>query len=354
MIVISTGMSGSGRGKSVHKMADFAKSKGKDIEVIDVGKMMYEKSKSLGYNIRDGTILDTSERTLDYLRAIVFEDIIRKRDQFENIIVNTHACFRWEKHLTKAFNYYHLTELKPDLYITVTDTIYSIMARLEKTEWKRRNSLLELLTWRNEEEFITKTFARIQGKPHFTICRENPPETMYKIIFEKDVKKTYLSYPVSAGTPETMSEVQKVRDTLRKKLVVFDPMAIKDIEWLTAGLALKKQGKETIEIPYVDYDGEEKEMTFSIKDMENVDVYLKDQTINRDYSMISQSDFVTVYYYNPGIPSPGVQREIRYAKMDGKDVYIYYPKKEMSPFLEMDIRRHFIEKNEFIKFLENV
>jgi len=67
--------------------------------------------------------------------------------------------------------------------------------------------------------------------------------------------------------------------------------------------------------------------------------------------MISQSDFVTVYYYDPRINSPGVQREIRYAKENGKNVYVYYPKKEMSPFLEKDITKHFSDKKDFLRFL---
>ena len=46
-----------------------------------------------------------------------------------------------------------------------------------------------------------------------------------------------------------------------------------------------------------------------------------------------------------------MQREIRYAKENGKNVYIYYPKKEMSPFLEKDITKHFSERKDFLKFL---
>lgn len=353
LIVICSGMSGSGRKKSINSMLKYAKAE-KKVELVDVGAKMYAKSMDLSYPIEEGKILDVSERNLDYLRAIVFEDIISAKKVTENMIINTHACFRWNKYITKAFDYYYLTKLNPDMYLTVTDTIYSIYGRLEGTQWKGRNSLWELLAWRDEEEHITKTFAMIQGKKHFTVCWEDPPETMYKIIFQPNVKKTYLSYPISAGTSEAMKEVGEFRDTLRKNLVVFDPLAIKDIEWLTAGLALKKQRKTEIEIPFIDDDGKKKEAVFRIEDLEKVAGYLRDQTISRDYSMISQSDFVTVYYYDPSMSSPGVQREIRYAKEIGKDVYIYYPKKEMSPFLEKDIAQHFMKKEELVKFLSSL
>jgi hypothetical protein len=222
---------------------------------------------------------------------------------------------------------------------------------LEKTQWKGRNALWELLAWRDEEEHITKTFAMIQKKKHFVICREDPPETIYNIIFEPNVKKTYLSYPISAGDSVALQKVREFRDTLRKNMVVFDPLAIKDIEWLTVALAERKQGKSTIEIPFTNDQGMEGKTVFNIDDLEKVEEYIKDQTIIRDYNMISQSDFVTSYYYDPNINSPGVQREIKYAKENGKEVFIYYPKKEMSPFLEKDISEQFLDDTELLQFL---
>lgn len=344
-------MSGSGRKSAICSMIDYAKSKGREVKLINVGERMYKKSEGLGYPITPGKILDLSEKDLDYLRAIVFEDICREIKRTENIVINTHACFRWNKYITKAFDYHYLTQLNPDLYVTITDTIYSIYGRLEKSQWKGRNALWELLAWRDEEEHITKTFAMIQKKKHFVICREDPPENMYDICFEPSVKKTYLSYPISAGDQEAIKEVMEFRDMLRKHLVVFDPLAIKDIEWLTVALTEKKKGRTTIEIPFIDDEGNEAKIIFKIADLENVEEYLKDQTIIRDYNMINQCDFVTVYYYDPDINSPGVQREIKYAKENGKDVYIYYPRKEMSPFLERDITQHFTKADELIQFL---
>jgi hypothetical protein len=345
-------MSGSGRKRAICRMLGIAKDK--KVHLVNVGERMYQKSQTLGYPIGEGKILDASEKDLDYLRAVVYEDILRERENVENMIINTHACFRWNKYITKAFDYYYLTKLNPDLYLTVTDTIYSIYGRLELTEWKGRNALWELLAWRDEEEHLTKTFAMIQKKKHFSICWEEPPETMYNVIFEPNVKKTYLSYPISAGGSKAMKEVRNFRDNLRKNLVVFDPLAVKDIEWFTAALALKKQRKTRIKIPFTYDDGQEGQVSFDIRELEKVGDYLKHQTISRDYNMISQSDFVTVCYYDPAINSPGVQREIRYAKENGKDVYIYYPKKEMSPFLEKDVSKHFLDKNELIGFLASI
>jgi len=139
MIVVCTGMSGSGRKSAICTMLGCIKPD--KVKLVNIGEKMYEKSRELGYSISDGKILDSSEKDLDYLRAIVYEDIIRAKDRGEDIIINTHACFRWNKYITKAFDYYYLTKLNPDLYITITDTIYSIYGRLESTKWKGRNAL---------------------------------------------------------------------------------------------------------------------------------------------------------------------------------------------------------------------
>jgi adenylate kinase len=354
LLIICTGISGSGKKEYVKSVKEIAKSAGKELVEVHTGDKMYKKSEELGYPIANGAILDTSERQLDYLRGLVFEEIIRMKDITENILVVTHACFRWHKHLTKAFDYYYLSKLNPDLYITVTDTIYSIFGRLEQNQWRGRNNLTELLTWRDEEEFETKTFARIQKKPHFLVARSEPPETLYNLIFEPKMKKGYLSYPISGAEREAIQKVERIRDELRKNLIIFDPMAIKDVDWLSLALAQKKKGKTSISIPFLDYDGSKKEITIPIEEFEKASIFLKDQTIARDYGLIDQSDFVAVNYYDPDLPSPGVQREIRYAKDSGKPVYLYYPRDVMSPFQELDITKHFQDLNEFVGFLKKM
>jgi adenylate kinase len=345
-------MSGSGRRGYLSCVKELASKQKKDLLVIHIGEKMYEKSEELGYSIPEGTILDTSERQLDYLRGLVFEDILRLKN--ENVLVDTHACFRWHKHLTKAFDYYYLSKLNPDLYITVTDTIYSIYGRLQKNHWKNRNNLAELLFWRDEETFVTKTFAKIQKKPHFLVARDEPPQTLYNLIFRPEMKKAYLSYPISAAEPHKIKRVQEIRDELRKHLVVFDPMSIKDVDWLTLALTKKKKGKKTYSIPFADNDGSKKGININLNELENVSVCLKDQTIARDYELIKQSDCVAVYYYNPNLPSPGVEREIRFAKDSGKPVTLYLPAKAMSPFRELDIARHFKKPKDFINYFKKL
>lgn len=352
LIIVCTGISGSGRREAIVNMVDLAWKKGVDIQIKNVGQMMYEKAEEGGYPISEGKILDLPAFTLRSLRWSVFEDILRTINDAEHTIIDTHACFRWKKFVFDGFDYSYLSKLKPDIYFNVMDTIYSIKGRLELQKgWQGKHSLLELLIWRDEEAVLTRTFAEIQNKEFYHLFYDDPPESMFQITFQSEVKKAYLSYPISFATPEQIQEVEVFRDALRKKIVIFDPLGNRDMSWQTAAAALKTQGETEIEIPFR-YGDVERTVIVPIEEIFEANDYLMDQTVNIDFMLIDQSDFIVVNYYDPDIHSPGVNNEMQYARSNGKDVYIYWPESRMSPFLERNITKHFKTQEELLDFLE--
>ncbi|GAF90542.1 unnamed protein product, partial [marine sediment metagenome] len=86
MLILFTGISGSGRSSHSSSLAEIAESKGLEIQIKFVGQMMYEKSKNLGYPIENGKILNMPKSTLRSLRWAVFEDIMRTKDDFDHTI----------------------------------------------------------------------------------------------------------------------------------------------------------------------------------------------------------------------------------------------------------------------------
>lgn len=82
-------------------MADLARKKGVDIQIKNVGQMMYEKAREGGFPIEEGKILDLPEFTLRSLRWSVLEDILRTIDEADNTIIDTHACFMEEVYLRR-------------------------------------------------------------------------------------------------------------------------------------------------------------------------------------------------------------------------------------------------------------
>ena len=352
LIIVCTGISGSGRREAIVNMVNLAQKKGFDIQIKNVGQMMYEKAEEGGYPISEGKILDLPAFTLRSLRWSVFEDILRTIDDAKHTIIDTHACFRWKKFVFNGFDYSYLSKLKPDIYFNVMDTIYSIKGRLELQKgWQGKHSLLELLIWRDEEAVLTRTFAEIQNKEFYHLFYDDPPESMFQIAFQSEVKKAYLSYPISFATPEQIQGVEVFRDTLRKKIVIFDPLGNRDMSWQTAAAALKKQGETEIEIPFRHGDVE-RTVIVPIEEIFEANDYLMDQTVNIDFMLIDQSDFIVVNYYDPDIHSPGVNNEMQYARSNGKDVYIYWPESRMSPFLERNITKHFKTHEELLDFFE--
>lgn len=353
LIIVCTGITGSGRKQVISSMVDLARKKGIDIQIKNIGQMMYEKVEEGGYAIEEGKILDLPEFTLRSLRWSVLEDVLRTIDDAENTIIDTHACFRWKKYICDGFEYSYLSKLNPDIYFNVTDTIYSIKGRLELLPgWRGRHNLLELLIWRDEEEALTRTFAQIQNRDFYLICFNDPSDLMYRIAFEGK-PKAYLSYPISFAIEEQIEAVIEFRDELRKEIVVFDPLSIREMGWLTAAISMKKQGNEEIKIPFK-VNGKEEKVNLSVNEIHRIRDYLVDQTVIRDFTLIDQSDFVVVDYFDPEINSPGVNNEMQYAHDNGKDVYIYWPDERMSPFLERNLTKSFRTQEKLLHFIRKM
>ncbi len=67
-------------------------------------------------------------------------------------------------------------------------------------------------------------------------------------------------------------------------------------------------------------NGKEEKVNLSVNEIHRIRDYLVDQTVIRDFTLIDQSDFVVVDYFEPEINSPGVNSAMQYAHDNGKDV----------------------------------
>ena len=78
------------------------------------------------------------------------------------------------------------------MYVTIIDTYDVIKQRLDEVpQWTGRLSLREILIWRDEETFITELLASYQKRPHYIIGRDEPPETLFRLIFTPGAKKAF-------------------------------------------------------------------------------------------------------------------------------------------------------------------
>src|SRR5689334_10313124 len=98
---VMTGQVGVDKKPFIERVAQIARQHGKDIAVCHVGEMMYKEAP----DIVAGRILDLPRPRLDALRRSVFKDILRIAEKAENVLINTHATFRWKHGLFPAFDH---------------------------------------------------------------------------------------------------------------------------------------------------------------------------------------------------------------------------------------------------------
>ncbi|MFX0183606.1 MAG: AAA family ATPase [Candidatus Hodarchaeota archaeon] len=332
MRVIVSGISGSGRSDAVEDLKAYLQKNypEKKLLVMTTNRMMWKTARELGMDVKREKMLDISPPTLQALRSTVFERILRDVEEYEKnhknvaIIINTHATFRWRQHLMPGWDFYYLTKLKPDLFLTIINIINDIYHTLEANPlWKGMNNRYQLGIWQEEEAFTTKLMAETMKKPFYIIARRQPPETLYRLIFEHEVSdKVYLSYPMTHIKDEgKKKDIENLAQELRNLgLVVFDP------------------GTMELEKIYEDIP----------EDIRVFDFY---QTVYRDFQLIDQGTMVVIFYPEI-VHSSGVVNEQAYGFRNNKYVFAVFPAENYSPFTSFFADKTFKSVNELISFLK--
>ncbi|MFX0049855.1 MAG: AAA family ATPase [Candidatus Hermodarchaeota archaeon] len=332
MRVIVSGISGSGRSDAVNDLKVYLQKNfpKKKLVVMSTNRMMWKKAKELRMDVKREKMLDLSPPTLQALRSTVFERILREVEEHEKnhdnvaIIINTHATFRWRQHLMPGLDFFYLTKLKPDLFLTIINVINDIYNNLEANPlWKGMNNRYQLGIWQEEEVFTTKLMAETMKKPFYIIARRQPPETLYRLIFEHEVsEKVYLSYPMThIRDEEKKKDIKNLAQELRSLgFVVFDP----------GTMELEKVYEE---IP------------------EDIRVYDFYQTVYRDFQLIDQGTMVVIFYPEI-VHSSGVVNEQAYGFRNNKYVFAVFPTKIYSPFTSFFADKTFQSVSELISFLK--
>lgn len=321
MFVICTGISGAGKKEYLAKLRS---AHPEQAEVIDVGERMLHVARDLNIETSTEKILDMPQATQTALRSAVFEEILQRLEGAateKHYLISLHASFRWNQFLTLGFNAYYvkrITELAkgkqvPLIYVCFTDTIPKIYARLQgREQWRGRLTLDELLLWRDEERALTEMIAEYEKTAFYVLPSEEPIDTLWSLASAPHIKKLYLSFPITLikDNAKLLEEVGHFRDELRKDFVVFDPLAVKDIEW--------KLGQYTIPAELQGQAGQEDPLV-----TDTAKQYMDNQTVERDFQLIDQSDFVVVYYKTDKL-SFGVVSEMIHGYTHNKPVYVVY------------------------------
>ncbi|MBN1555414.1 MAG: AAA family ATPase [Phycisphaerae bacterium] len=356
MKVVVTGQVGLDKKPFLQNVAAMAKQEGFDVKLFHIGDMMYAEAPDVGA----GKILDLPLGRLENLRRSVFKDVIAEAKTESNVIINTHATFRWRHGLFFAFDHDQMKLLDADLYIVLVDSIDQVYRRLRQ-DGHHDPTLKDLMVWREEEILATELLSRIvRGHGKFFICvrgGDDLAQTIVRLMFRPEMKKAYLSFPMShvMDLPDVLAEIEQFRRDMKRYFTCFDPADMEKEKPLTfQAIQAAQDGKRTITV------GEEPErITLDTSEVLGVIADIDGQIYVRDFKLIDQADMIISLV--PELPdgkpalSSGVERELQHAHESTRDVFVVWkPRRDPSPFITETATEVFRSCPEAIQyFLDN-
>jgi adenylate kinase len=366
MRAIVTGQIGMDKKPYLDAVANLAGERGGRIDVFHVGDLMYAEAP----DVRPGRILDLPLSRLTALRRAAFKDLIAQTtppEEHPNIIVNTHATFRWRHGLFSAFDFDQVEKLQPDMFICLVDNIEMVHYRLH-AEHDIDASLKDCMVWREEEILATELLAKAMGcyNSFFILSRGRHAETVescMRLITRRDMRKVYPSFPMTHvfDLPDVLEEINAFRDALSEHFITFDPGDVDEKLLLERGIAATKEGRERIEVEAHTFGGRAggvEPLRVSVREILQIAGDIDGQIYMRDFKLIDQSDMIVSYI--PELPggmpalSSGVERELQHAFEHTKEVYVVWkPQKAPSPFITETATRIFATTDEALAHFED-
>jgi len=329
MIVVVTGMVGIDKKSYLEKVCQFAANKEKKVLLCNVGEEMYAEAP----DIPPGKILDIPMKRLSSLRRSVFKDIIAKAEKATDLIVNTHATFRWRHGLFPAVDFDQMRQLGADMYICLIDGITALHTRLID-EHSTEHSLKDLIVWREEEIIGTEMLCKgIDEKvPFYCLARgssQETTETFYQLVFEPHDKKAYLSFPMThVGDIENIKkEIDEFRRLMKQFFICFDPADLEESYLPLLARQAGEKGQDFVEVTSLG-----KTIRLDLHEVRQIVRDINSQIYARDFLLIEQSDMIISFI--PTLPdgraaiSSGVERELQHAHESAKEVYVIWTAKQ--------------------------
>ncbi|MHC4424996.1 MAG: AAA family ATPase [Planctomycetota bacterium] len=325
MIVVVTGMVGVDKKSYLEKVCQLAAERGKEVLLCNVGDRMYAEAP----DIPPGKILDIPMKRLSSLRRSVFKDIIANAKKAPNLIVNTHATFRWRHGLFPAVDFDQMRQLNADMYVCLIDGVTALHTRLVDKH-AVEHSLKDLIVWREEEIIGTQMLCKgiNEAIPFYCLARgakEETTDTFYGLAFDGRVKRAYLSFPMTAvGDMENVrKEINEFRRLMKQAFISFDPG---DLQEAHLPEEARRAGQK--EADHVEVTALGRIVRLDLNEIRQIERDINSQTYARDFMLIDQSDMIIslVPSLDDGRAaiSSGVERELQHAHEGAKEVYVIW------------------------------
>jgi len=352
MIIVVTGMVGVDKKSYLEKVCQFAAENGKETLLCNVGDRMYAEAP----DIPPGKILDIPMKRLSSLRRSVFKDIIAKAKKTLNLIVNTHATFRWRHGLFPAVDFDQMRQLNADMYICLIDGVIALHTRLV-AEHSAEHTLKDLIVWREEEIIGTEMLCKGINEriPFYCLARgteAETTETFYGLIFGGRTKKAYLSFPMTAvdNMENVKNKIDEFRQLMKQLFICFDPG---DLEESYLPQKARRASQEGLD--YVEVTALGQKVRLDLREVQQIEHDINSQIYARDFMLIDQADmiisFIPTLDDGRAAISSGVERELQHAHEAAKEVYVIWTAKQSpSVFVTQTATKVFTDLNCAIEF----
>jgi hypothetical protein len=362
MRAIVTGQIGMDKKPFINAAAAFSGEQCEALHVFHVGDRMYKEAP----DVRPGKILDLPISRLNSLRRAAFKDILADSRELDNMVVNTHATFRWRHGLFSAFDYDQIEQLKPDLFICLVDNIEVVNHRLH-AEHDIDATLKDCMVWREEEILATELMSRaIPGSRFYILSRGRhamTTRTLFRLVCRPGMRKVYPSFPMShvVDMPDVLAEIDAFRAELAEHFITFDPGDVDEKLLLDRAIAAAKDGKDWLDLAPHSFGGSRsassEPIRVRVREVLDIAGDIDGQIYMRDFKLVDQSDMIVSYIPElpGGIPglSSGVERELHHAFEHTKEVFVVWkPRKAPSPFITETATRIFRSTQEALSYFE--
>jgi len=355
--VVVTGQVGLDKKDFLQRAVAAAEQMGRRYRLFNVGDRMYAEAP----DVPPGRILELPPSRLNALRRSVFKDLLAEASAGDDIVVNTHATFRWRHGLFYAFDYDQMKALNADLYVTLVDNVDRVHARLVR-DGHTEHTLKDLMVWREEEILATELLANlVRGHGRFCVLArgngDSSARTLARLIAASHLKTAYLSYPMShvAHHGQLLAEIEHFRGQVKRHFVCFDPADLDEKYLAREALGAAEQGRRFLTR---NIDGAE--VTFETAEVLGILGDIDGQIYARDFKLIDQSELTIAFipqlpagpdgHARPAISS-GVERELQHAHEAAKEVFVIWrPQAEPSPFITQTANRVFRSTDEAVRF----
>ena len=364
MRAVVTGQIGVDKKPYLNAVADESRRRGLEIPVFHVGNMMYEEAP----DVRKGRILDLPLSRLGSLRRAAFKDIINRTtpaEMYPDLLVNSHATFRWRHGLFSAFDFDQIRALEANLFVCLVDNVEVVHHRLHE-EHDIDATLKDCMVWREEEILATELMAQAMGcQDNFYILsrgrQHNTVETCLRLVTRPDMRKVYPSFPMShvVDMPDVLAEIDHFRAELAKHFITFDPADVDEKLLLERGIEAMREGRDWIDVVPHSFGGRRggDPIRVSVREIMEIAGDIDGQIYMRDFKLIDQSDMIVSLVPElpsgqPGLSS-GVERELQHAWEHTKEVYVVWkPKKHPSPFITETATKIFRSVDEALAYFD--